>query len=224
MDCERIRSLAAAGAELPSHLVRHVDDCAECRSRLEQLHALHARIDTALGEWLSIEPSPGFKAAVRRRAAEQAAPRWSAGWLLWPALAAGLAAIAWGVTTRTPSSPPAVADAPVAPPSAPAGSPDGAGVAVPTPEPDREPTVPIPDRNQPRRPSRAAGVGLREPEVLVPAADARALQAFYRQAVQGRPPGSLPANGDLAIAALEIEPLADSVDARPMPDGNGRGD
>jgi hypothetical protein len=188
------------------------------------LHALHARIDTALGEWLSIEPSVGFKAGVRRRIAEQAAAPGRAGWLLWPALAAGLALVVWGATMRRAASPPAVADAPVAPPSAQAGPPDGAGVALPTPEPGREPTVPIPDRNPPRRPSRPAGGGLREPEVLVPAADARALQVYYREAVQGRPPGSLPANGDLAIAALEIEPLADSVDARPMPDGNGRGD
>ncbi|HET8646636.1 MAG TPA: hypothetical protein VFO85_14170, partial [Vicinamibacteria bacterium] len=49
-----------------------------------------AAAEARLAEWLSIEPSPGFKAAVRRRVAAAPPRSWA---LVWPLrLAAGGAA------------------------------------------------------------------------------------------------------------------------------------
>ena len=93
MKCNEIRELmpdlAAGLIAATPEMKAHLDSCAECAGKLEELRQTMALLD----EWQAPEPSPYFDMRLQARLREEAA-RQPAGWLHWlrrPALAVSLA-------------------------------------------------------------------------------------------------------------------------------------
>lgn len=231
MDCERQREAlvdVAAGAPAGPELEAHLVACEACRAELDGLRRALVVADTALGELLSAEPSPGLRARIRQAAAEDAGgDRVWAGWRLgWAAaLAASVLAVGLLMTSRpgsrgagAPSREAAVQKTPSPP------DPAGAEARLPAPavaSPETPPEVAgrragAPSGTVRRSPGpleRAAS----EPEVLVPPGGAEALVRFASQLhTRGIPPDSLlvvDLSGPLTeprpveVKPLEIVPL-----------------
>jgi hypothetical protein len=81
---ERILDVAAGSSEATAEQKKHLEGCAACGAKLEQIRQSMALLD----EWRAPEPSPYFEVRLRE---EMARPQ--SGWLQWlrrPVLAAAL--------------------------------------------------------------------------------------------------------------------------------------
>ncbi len=92
MTCEEIRErildVAAGLSEATAEQKKHLEDCAACGAKLEQIRQSMALLD----EWRAPQPSPYFDVRLQARLREEMA-RPQSGWLQWlrrPALAAAL--------------------------------------------------------------------------------------------------------------------------------------
>jgi hypothetical protein len=173
-------------------------------------------IDEEIRGALDVDPSPEFLARVRTRLATEPAPsawRWS-----WTIVAAGaLAAAAIMAIVLTPArekATPATQTAEAGP----------KGPALRETEPARSPAVRKPGPSLLERRPRPSGPGeaiaSRQPEILLDAAETRALRALIAGVRDGRvditaaqnsrapAPTDLEPITDIVIAPLSIEPLA----------------
>lgn len=176
MACERYRealSDLAAGTPATGELEAHLAACASCRGELAALRRALAAVDAEMALLLA-EPSPALAARIRATVAESAdaEPGWRLGWRL-PLGAAALAVLLATVIVARRGPPPvpvrSVTDR-AATRELPAAAPAPESV-IPTPGPRTQPVAsvaraPSPDRRE----------GAREPEVLVPAGEAEALE------------------------------------------------
>src|SRR5258708_3832373 len=90
MTCEEIRErildVAAGLSEATAEQKKHLEDCAACGAKLEQIRQSMALLD----EWRAPQPSPYFDVRLQARLREEMA-RPQSGWLQWlrrPALVA----------------------------------------------------------------------------------------------------------------------------------------
>lgn len=216
MSCRSYRGAlldVALGAPEPPGLEAHLASCPECREALERERAHVSRMDLELRSALEVEPSPALLSRARRRVAEKE-PSPARPWLRWLVPAGvGLAVLTGAILVGRRVAPPA------APPSA--------AVVRPIPAPPRElpaPHVaaaePAPESRAPAavpaRPARIRQPRPTEPEVLLSAGERVAFHRFVRDMQQRQVDRiSLLAAGldrgdirDMAIAAVEVEPLA----------------
>jgi predicted anti-sigma-YlaC factor YlaD len=96
MTCKEIRELmpdmVLGGAPTSSEVREHLEACAGCAAKLEEIRKTMALLD----EWQAPEPSPYFDTRLQARLREEAAKPASRGWLLWirkPALGLVAAAV-----------------------------------------------------------------------------------------------------------------------------------
>jgi predicted anti-sigma-YlaC factor YlaD len=88
--CQQMPDLAAGLHVATSEITDHLNSCADCTRKLEQLRQTMALLD----EWQVPEPSPYFDVRLMARVREERAK--PAAWLSWlrkPALAASLAVL-----------------------------------------------------------------------------------------------------------------------------------
>lgn len=167
--------------------------------------ALLARAEADLARWLAIEPSPAFKAGVRRRIAE--APPSAARPLRWPWLAGAVAGAALVIAIATrPDAPGRPAPTAITPGAVTSRSVPRAGLV-----PARAARAPAGRLRRARPASEAA--------VIVPSGEARRIED-YHTAVMHVHLSSLPAPAEeLTITPLEIEPLPGSAGSAPPASG-----
>jgi anti-sigma factor RsiW len=110
-----LHATEALEPERRSALTRHLESCADCRARLEEMEALTNAVGSTLSS--NTEASqlpPGFHSRLMRRVQEDAAARrrprlfWLGTWLTIPRLAFGAAVLCLGIwlwTSRETRSP-----------------------------------------------------------------------------------------------------------------------
>jgi hypothetical protein len=170
MVCARYRDAltgVAAGAAAPAALEAHLTGCQRCRAELVALRQLLTVADQGLAHLSSAEPAGSFVPRIRAAMAFQAVPVRRANWL-WPSLAtaAAVGLVALFVGMRPARETAAVVEVP--------SKPEAAAVAAPESSPASGPEPNIVDTSPPKeRPATRRKPA--EPEVLVPADEARAL-------------------------------------------------
>jgi hypothetical protein len=227
MPCERYRDAltdAAAGEAVTPGLAAHLEDCAACRSELDELRRLMAAADEELSVLATAEPSPALRVRLREAVAEAGpAPawRWSFAWTLAAAAVVAVAALGvWrSVAGRAPAGIPM---AQATPPPAFAGSAPRRGTATAFPAVSAvsstgpgESAVAAPDVRRPSsdRPGPVRAARRAEPEVLVPpGGEAELLRYVWLVHREGLPAPALSAAGEPSAALAELSP----IDVRPL--------
>ena len=222
MTCEKYREAliegATTGGELERSLADHLELCPQCYARLQRERRLFAAIDDALRTKVNEMPRAGFSAALRTHISKEVLPksRWRPMWALaGPALALALIVVAhpW---TRPPKQ--SVEDRTLkAPTISPQQTPEFAQSGRGSSTEDLDVRVRV--QRHLAKVSITKRPALREPEVLVPPDEGKALaqfvahlgrrdkiaQAFVRPATDmNNDPSQIP---PVEIARLQLEPL-----------------
>jgi hypothetical protein len=229
MSCERYAEAItdhACGADLPPEAAAHLRSCATCTAMLVERRTAIGALDGEIQNVLAIEPSPYFVERVQAHVRETspAAPWWR--WALAAAAAIVILAIAGSFALRS-GPPPTVARAPQPSVVTPAPAPP---VAVPPSqvekrESERPPDETLSRRHLPRQPAtRGAAprtaMARAQPEVIVPAEQARAVARYLALVRSGQVDTSTLAAPEKVAAELDVAPLAvDPLAVRPLEPG-----
>lgn len=221
MSCHRYAEAIAdhaCGGDLPPDAAAHLRTCAMCAALLDEQRATIGALDREIEEALAVEPSPYFVDRVQAHVRESAP---AAPWLRWALAAAAvivlavIAGIAGTVALRE-STPPTVARTQPPPAAAPTPTPATAIPFLPAVEKRETSAAPLKHgAAPPLAQKREAPVTspVRQPEVIVPPDQARALGRYLALVRTGQvdtstltPPAEV--GVDLVVAPLAVDPLA----------------
>ena len=225
MSCERHRNAIvdhACGAEIPADAAAHVKNCEACnRLFLEERRQIQD-LDEQLQLALAIEPSARFVSTAMARVERSALGRRSAFW--WSVVATAAATVLVVITLGALRLGERRADdrraAASSAPASPASVADRALPAAPAASVEDSAPVPVTTRTSERTRRVARSEPMRQPSVVVPTEQGRALERYLALIRRGAlEPPALAANAppespepvDLVVAPL-------SVDAVVLPD------
>ena len=218
MSCERYAEAIAdhaCGGDLAPDAAAHLHTCAVCAALLDEQRATIGALDREIEEALAIEPSPYFVDRVQAHVRESASAAPRLRWALAAAAAIVIAVIASSIALRD-STPPTVAQTQPPPGAAPMPAPATATPSSSSVEKRETSAAPVKDAAaRPPAQQRAAPVtrSVRQPEVIVPPDQARALGRYLALVRTGKvdtstltPPTEV--GLDLVVAPLAVDPLA----------------